>query len=441
MRFVTAIAVAALLAASAFSATIYVPDDHPAIQAAIDASSNGDTIIVRPGTYVENIDFLGKAVRVKSEFGPTSVIDGNLSGSVVTFQSGEGADSILNGFTIRNGSGTLLPGSSALGGGIYCVDTSPTITNNNISDNTATDGGGIMCYLSSPTISNNRITGNTASRGGGGIDCWPSSDPTVTNNTISNNTAFDGGGIKCWSNCSVTIANTILRDNFASTGREIWIGTSSSPSTISIDYSDVEGGEVAAYVEAACTLNWGAGMIDADPLFVTGPLGDDYLSQTAAGQPSDSPCVDTGDPASLLISGSTRTDEVQDSAATDMGYHYPPYIPVPVIKIDGQDGPLTIPSTQSILMTIHLDPGADKGVIFDWWILAQKKWGITFSWHFPGNWKPGQNAFAHPLKTIQSYTFHNGTIPVGTWTLAFAVDALNNTYEGTYVDMIEVTSY
>jgi hypothetical protein len=54
---------------AAHAATIYVPDDYTTIQAATDASANGYTIIVRPGTYVENIDFVGKAITVKSELG------------------------------------------------------------------------------------------------------------------------------------------------------------------------------------------------------------------------------------------------------------------------------------------------------------------------------------------------------------------------------------
>ena len=63
-----------------------------------------------------------------------------------------------------------------------------------------------------------------------------------------------------------------------------------------------------------------------DPLFVSGPDGDYYLSQIAAGQPVDSPCVDAGDPESPLINGTTRTDEVPDSGIVDMGYHYLYYI-------------------------------------------------------------------------------------------------------------------
>ena len=86
-------------------ATYYVPDDFPTIQAAIDGASGGDTIVVRPGTYRENIDFRGKALTVKSQYGAyTTVIDGGGAGSTVTFQNNEGAGSVLDGFTVTNGS-------------------------------------------------------------------------------------------------------------------------------------------------------------------------------------------------------------------------------------------------------------------------------------------------------------------------------------------------
>lgn len=71
--------------------TWYVPDDHTTIQAAIIAAANGDLIIVRPGTYVENVDFLAKAVTVISEKGPArTVVDGNWVDRCFIFQSGEG---------------------------------------------------------------------------------------------------------------------------------------------------------------------------------------------------------------------------------------------------------------------------------------------------------------------------------------------------------------
>ena len=81
---------AVLLLTSALPAaagkTIHVPADQPTIQAAINAASNGDTVLVSPGTYFENINFIGKAITVKSASGPAvTIIDGSNSGPVATF--------------------------------------------------------------------------------------------------------------------------------------------------------------------------------------------------------------------------------------------------------------------------------------------------------------------------------------------------------------------
>src|SRR6476620_2528465 len=90
---------------SSAASIIRVPADQPTIQAAIAAASNGDTVQVAAGTYVESLNFLGKAIRVTSEQGPdVTIIDGNGAGPVVLFASAEGRQSVLNGFTIRNGS-------------------------------------------------------------------------------------------------------------------------------------------------------------------------------------------------------------------------------------------------------------------------------------------------------------------------------------------------
>jgi len=110
-------------------ATIYVPDDYGTIQKAIIASVNGDVVIVRSGTYYENIDFIGRAITVKAdEQGPVATIDGSGLGRVVSFRSGEGRDSALEGFTITNGKGPQ-------GGGVWCYYSSPTIRGNVIANN------------------------------------------------------------------------------------------------------------------------------------------------------------------------------------------------------------------------------------------------------------------------------------------------------------------
>src|SRR5262245_27769659 len=88
-----------------FRRPIRVPSDQPTIQAAINVATNGDTVLVAPGTYRENINFGGKAITVTSESGPRdTIIDGGNVDSVVIFTSGEGRRSIINGFTLQNGS-------------------------------------------------------------------------------------------------------------------------------------------------------------------------------------------------------------------------------------------------------------------------------------------------------------------------------------------------
>lgn len=92
---------------------IKVPEDFSSIQKAINAASNGCEISVYDGTYNENINFIGKAITVHSVNGAEKTnIDGNAKGTVVTFNSGEGKDSLLDGFTIING-------YAEKGGGIY----------------------------------------------------------------------------------------------------------------------------------------------------------------------------------------------------------------------------------------------------------------------------------------------------------------------------------
>src|ERR1700740_3302824 len=131
------IAVACLLSLASPAArsqnTLTVPAHYPTIQSAINAANNGDTVLVAPGTYVENINFNGKAVTVTSSNGAVAtIIDGNHNGTVVTFNHSETLSSVLSGFTIRNGFQ-----SGGFGAGITITSASPTITSNVVTGNRA----------------------------------------------------------------------------------------------------------------------------------------------------------------------------------------------------------------------------------------------------------------------------------------------------------------
>src|SRR5260370_5390562 len=117
--------------AAGYAAVIHVPADQPTIQAAINAAQNGDTVLVAPGTYFENINFSGKAIRVTSSSGyALTIIDGIFNyQSTVTFDTGEGLNSIVDGFTIQHGSGL------AYGGGVSISNASPTVSHNVIKNN------------------------------------------------------------------------------------------------------------------------------------------------------------------------------------------------------------------------------------------------------------------------------------------------------------------
>lgn len=221
------------------------------------------------------------------------------------------------------------------GGGIYCENFSNAVIEaNTISTNMAYAGGGVCLRFSSPMVMLNVFIGNHAGLGGGGgVCCLASEMPVIGGNLFLRNEGSAGGGVACtWSNAKLfrntftenmakaggaisshdswpSVVNSILWGDTAEVDFEIYVFESRG--TVTARYSDVEGG-------------WpGVGNIDADPLFVPGPLGEYYLSQMLAGQPIQSPCVNTGDPYATQFDGTTRSDGITDYWPVDMGYHYP----------------------------------------------------------------------------------------------------------------------
>ena len=233
MRLALGVASILLMSAIASPATIYVPDNYATIQDAINASVAGDTVIVRPGTYVENIDFVGKGIHLTSESGPahTTIDGGNPAnpdfGSVVIFRSGEGPDSVLEGFTLTNGSGTLDGSSIRWGGGIFCSGTSPTIRDNIVRDNTVLPkgvGGGICSWVNnaSPTIVKNQILSNSAGLNGGGVHCGAESSAAIVDNRIAGNSADKSGGGVYMSDFGCSLTGNTIEGNSASYGGGVY---------------------------------------------------------------------------------------------------------------------------------------------------------------------------------------------------------------------------
>ncbi len=232
-------------------------DPFATIQHAIDVSTDGDTVMVADGTFTgdgnRDIDYGGKSIVVTSLNGPeVTIID--CQGDSLNprrgfyFHSGEDSLSVLDGLTITNGYTT------SFGGGIYCWNSSPVvsqciITNcQNVGGNQ--EGGAALCCLSSNAIitdcvfSHNLLSWNPAASRYGtvffksgssgrienciveenvstgwapGIACLLSAEPVIKNCIVRNNSGQFNGGIYC-SAASPTLSNCLISDNSSDSG-------------------------------------------------------------------------------------------------------------------------------------------------------------------------------------------------------------------------------
>ena len=326
---------------------VYVPDDYASIQEALNAVNSGDTILVAAGTYVENINFMGKDVVVMSADGPeVTIIDGNQNGSVVSISSGETEAAVLDGFTITNGNGTLYDGS-IYGGGVFILDnSSPSLKNlivsgNSIPDDEMNGGGGIgIIYNSHPKLRNIVITNNQSGFAGGGLSISFNSNPVLESVTIhDNSSAIYGGGVMLFDHCAplfnqVTVVNndcdteaggvqmvhacTPVIINSVIWGNSNWQVAQGGvvdylSDTTYVAYSNIQGGPGDAWAGIG-RLNWLEGNLDSDPLFSDSDEGDFSLLAT-------SPCIDAGI-ATFDLDGVTIINMVAErylNEAPDMG--------------------------------------------------------------------------------------------------------------------------
>ncbi|MDP2895660.1 MAG: DUF5011 domain-containing protein [bacterium] len=208
------------------------------IQEGIDAASNGDTVIVEEGVYVENIAFNGKNIVLRStnpldwDVVADTVIDGNDAGSVVTFANTENETCTLSGFTIRNG---LASKGGGIYGGTWQSRTHATIENNIITGNSVTGSGGGILYCDGP-IRNNRICGNSAQHGAGLSGC----KGVIENNVIADNAATGwGGGVHI---CEGIVRNNIIAHNSATQAGGMYWSSQTVTNNIVIGNSAQYGG-------------------------------------------------------------------------------------------------------------------------------------------------------------------------------------------------------
>ena len=263
------------LSGAIFAETYVVPSGKiQTIQSAIDlALQNGDEIKVLAGAYTEQIDYMGKSIRIYSDLGAyaTHIVGPTTgSGPVVTFHTKENENAVLEGFTISN---------SPDGAGISCISSSPTILSCRIVGNTGTDGGGFHCQDANITVDDCEIQANTSNSGGG---MW-----------------MNGG--------SLTMSNTLVRGNVCITsGNEGGGGVYVSGTSVGIDschfdsnqaLSDSKAQGGAIYMQQDASLSMTNSLIEqniADMTRISGDTDSVYWARGGAIYTDYSSAIITG---------------------------------------------------------------------------------------------------------------------------------------------------
>ncbi|MBC7775868.1 MAG: VCBS repeat-containing protein [Phycisphaerae bacterium] len=314
-----------------------VPADFPKIQAAIDAAQVGDTVLVSPGVYFENLQLRGRDIVLSSRYfleaDPAktireTVIDGSQptqpdTASCILIWKGETQATVIQGFTLRGGKGTrwydhYVPGYFREGGGILSEFSSPVIRHNIIRDNTVPKeganlishgGGGIRCGDGAPRIEGNQIIHNRADGYGGGIVFNYCPGTVVKNNIIAFNIGgkdYSGGGF--WATgvagTVITLSNNTIAYNqspgpvtqFGGKAGGIWVFEITVKVQNNIVWGNTQAtGKPIGSANALLQLQYncvetgfgGTGTIAADPMFR------DTLSFVLE---AGSPAIDEGNP-------------------------------------------------------------------------------------------------------------------------------------------------
>jgi parallel beta-helix repeat protein len=276
----------AAFAAIASAATIYVPDDYGTIQGAVDAAGPGDTIIVRDGTYTENVD-VNKTLTIRSDHGAASTIVNALDPNDHVFEVTENQVTI-SGFTVTGATGHLNVGIY-----VYSADYC-TISDNNASYNWE----GIWLYSSS----NNTLTSNTASCVSNGIYMYSSSNNTLTSNTASNN----GHGIFLSSSSN----NTLTSNTASNNDWGITLSDSSSNNTLTSNTASDNGGGILLSYSSNNTLTSNTASNNYEGIELSHSSNNTLTSNTAS---------NNGHGIFLYLSSNYNT--LMSNTASNNGYH------------------------------------------------------------------------------------------------------------------------
>ena len=449
-----------------------VPADSGTIQGAIDLASGGETICVGSGTYPETIDLGGKAVHLRSTEGRfDTIIEGNGSGPVVTIDSGEGLDTVIEGFTVQGGLtstpgagihvdgasptlrdlavwGNTTYGAGTVGGGIYLADSMGSLQGVWISDNEADgpsavdgDGGGIYIVDSQITLDDVLLWSNTAGDDGAGLLALDSTVDLIhvavvenaTNGTdahgggiylegaadvtmldvvvLANETTGSGGGLFVDAGSFATVTNAVFHGNDATLDGGAILATGSSLTLTNVDLSTNscggDGGAVRLTTGALATVTSTNAFDNAFPTYSD---ADDpsWIPFGMGGNLAVDPgFADVGDPAPLNW-------DLHLSATSDL--------------IDAGDPQILDPDLTPS------DIGAYGGPDATGWDMDGDGW--------PDWWQPGEyDPLAHLLSGFDCDDRDGEVHPEATEVAADGVDQDCDGRDGWFLDFGQATSY
>jgi hypothetical protein len=347
--------VAMLATAPALAHIINVPQDYSTIQAGVDASVSGDTVLVASGTYIEAINFNGRSIALISQSGSDSTVLESPDGttSIIMLSNGEGPGTIIEGFILQGINGNLNHSTA-----IFVSNGAEPLIKNNVFQNNIGHNGAAISILNGgrPRISDNVFANNRADFG----DCIyiDNASADIDNNILSHCGAASSGGaiwlegaMDCSLHHNLLYSNTNMPD-MAAIFLDVCMRIDAYNNTIAYNstgggygaglclnysdscriynniicnndniglrishvnhnhnyYNDVWGNPINYYGYGVVP---GEGSISLDPLFIGGEPYDFHLSE-------NSPCVDAGDPSS---------PNDPDGSGADMGAFYPPHAP------------------------------------------------------------------------------------------------------------------